>query len=785
MLLHTLLLIYRNFKRFKTTFFINLIGLSTGLACTLLIYLWVNDELSVDKFHTKDARLFQVMENQHNADGIETSDGTPGPLAEALSEEIPEVELAASVSWSETYTLSSGDKNIKATGQYASKDFFSVFSYRLIHGNADQVLTDKSKIVISRKLAMSLFNTTENIIGKVITLQQEMQFLISGVFEDVPLSASNTFDFILSFEELKVAAPWLLNWRNNAPATYVLLKEGTNVSEFNRKIENFLKEKGGEEHITLFATKYSNNYLYGRYQNGALAGGRIEYVTLFSVIAIFILLIACVNFMNLSTAKASTRIKEVGIKKAIGAGRRTLMLQYLGESMLMTILSVMVSILVVDLLLPQFNEITGKNLSLRFDGSLILSIGGICLFTGLIAGSYPALYLSAFSPSRVLKGKLGISAGNLLARKGLVVFQFTVSVVFIVSVWVVYKQISFVQSANPGYNKDNIVYFDMEGKAEENPEVFLSEIKTIPGVVNASSVGHSLVEGGYGSSTSTFEWEGKHEDQIIEFEKVSVNFGLMETLGMEIKEGRTFSPAFATENASIIINEAAADIMGMNDPLGKSVRVYRTEREIIGVVKDFHFQSMHEEVKPLFLMYHPGETWVVMARIQAGREQETIHRLEAFYNKFNPGFTLDYNFLDAAYKAQYVTEERVGILSRYFAGLAILISCLGLFGLAAFTAEKRIKEIGIRKVLGSSVPGIVILLSADFTKIVLFSILLAFPISYFITDQWLGTFAFKISPEWWYFVGAGLMALAIAWLTVGMQAWKAARVNPVRCLRDE
>ncbi|MEB2775061.1 FtsX-like permease family protein [Algoriphagus sp. D3-2-R+10] len=785
MLRHNFLLFYRNCKRFKSTFIINLIGLSSGLACSLLIFLWVNDELSVDKFHEKDSQLYQVMENLKVVGEIHTTESTPGLLAESLLEEMPEVEFASPASWVSEYRVSIDDKNIKAKGQYVGKDFFNIFSYDLIAGNKDQVLADKNAIVISESLATRLFNTTEDLIGKVIEIEKEKQFLITGVFKDVPNHSSTKFDFLLSYEEYKDTSPWVLDWKNNAHATYLILNEGTDINEFNHKIADFVVRKGGEKHVTLFAKSYSDNYLYGKYDNGIQAGGRIEYVKIFSIIALFILLIACINFMNLSTAKASQRIREVGIKKVVGADRRMLILQYMGESMLMSFLSLFIAVLLVQLFLSEFNGITGKQLTIGFDRNLVLSFLGIALFTGFIAGSYPALYLSRFGPATILKGNFISSGSELWVRKGLVIFQFAVSLILIVSILVIYRQIEFVQTQHLGYDKDNIIYFDMEGKVESNPGAFLAEVKNIPGIVNASSIGHSLVDGGYMNSVSTLQWEGKNPEDILETENVWVNYGMIETLGIQIKEGRSYSPDFGSEDNKIIFNEAAIEAMGMKDPIGKVINVRGSDRQIIGVAKDFHFQSLHKKVKPLFFILRPEETYVVMAKIAAGREREAIEKLEEFYHTYNPGYPFEYKFMDEAYQAQYVAEQRVSVLSSYFGGLAILISCLGLFGLAAFTAERRTKEIGIRKVLGASEWKIMGLLSGDFAKMVLVAIAIALPLSYYLTSNWLDGFAYKIDLRWWYFVGAGALTMLIALLTVSFQSVKAALMNPVKSLKSE
>jgi putative ABC transport system permease protein len=518
---YNFLIIYRSFIRSKSTFIINLIGLSTGLACALLIYLWVSDELSVDKFHEKDRHLFQVMEHWIQPDGIVTNESTSGYMAEAFVQEMPEVEYATTVRGPlANVTLTVDDKNIKATGQYVGKDFFNIFSYPIIQGDKSQVWAHRNSMMISEALAMKLFNTSENIMGKPVELQHEQEFFISGVFETVPSSSSAQFDFVLSFEEFAASNEWVLEWNSTPTNAYVVLKSGNDVDTFNEKISDYVKIKtnGGIKHRIPFLKRYSETYLYGKYENGLPAGGRIEYVELFSVIAIFILVIACINFMNLSTAKASRRLKEVGVKKAMGAGRQNLILQYLGESLLMTFASLILALLFVLFLLPQFNEITGKHLTLNFETHMVLTALGITLFTGLIAGSYPAFYLSGFNPVTVLKGRLNTSVGELLTRKGLVVFQFALSIILIVSVVVVYKQIEYAQTKNLGYNKDNIILFDREGKAkgEDQLEPFLSELGNIPGVVNASSIGHDLT--GHNWGIYGFEWEGKDPDDNTEFD---------------------------------------------------------------------------------------------------------------------------------------------------------------------------------------------------------------------------------------------------------------------------
>ena len=787
MIRHNLLITYRNFLRYKSSFFINLIGLSSGLACVLLIFLWVNDELRKDKFLENGDRLYQVMENVDQGGGVITRESTAGPTAEALVADFPEVELAATatMNWGGTSVLSIKDREIRAKGIFSSINFFKVFSFPLLQGNANQVLSDKKAIVISEAVAIRLFGSTHDVVGKMVDIGRDKQYQVSGVMKDLPSHSSARFEYVLSFEGFRDENEWVTNWFNTAPQTYLLLKPGTDVAAFNKKIFELVRTKteGKANHRSPFVRLFQKAYLYNRYENGSLVGGRIDYVRMFSIIAGFILLIACINFMNLSTARASRRLKEVGIKKAVGAKRGILIGQYLSESVLMALLSLAVALLMVVLLLPQFNAITDKNLKLNFDLTFTLSLLGVVLFTGVIAGSYPALYLSRFTPAAILKGRLSNFIGEALARKGLVMFQFTLSIILIVSVWVVYQQITFIETQNLGYNKDNIVIVDREGAVGGKEEAFLTEVEKIPGVIGASSTGHDMT--GHNGGTYGVEWTGKDPNDRTEFERMAVNYDLIELLNIEMKEGRSFSRKFAPEETTIIFNEAAIAFMNMEDPIGKKVRLWDKDVEIIGVAKDFNFDSFHEKVKPLFFYLNIEHSGHIMIKIAGGQEQETMARIEQFYKVFNPGFPLTYRFLDDDYNELYISERRVATLSKYFAGLAILISCLGLFGLAAFTAERRVKEIGIRKILGSSNARIVYLLSGEFTKMVLAAIAVALPVSYFIASKWLEGFVFKIDLEWWLFVGSGLAAILIAWITVGLQTFKAARVNPTECLRSE
>lgn len=786
---YNLLFAYRHFLRNKSSFLINLIGLSTGLACALLIYLWVLDELAIDKFHSNGDHLYQVLENRNLNEQIETSFQTSGPMADFLRTELPEVEYATAVApatWPgfENFTLSVGDKNVRAAGQYVGKDYFHIFSFTLLQGDKGQVLSDKHTIVLSEELARNLFQTTEGIIGKVVEFQHEQPYTVSGIFKGAPANSSIQFDFVLPFESLIDTKPWVNDWGSSGPEVYVVLAEGARIEDVNNKIAALIKTRFPENTTRYpFLQRFSDIYLHGTYANGVQSGGRIEYVRLFSFIAFFILLIACINFMNLSTAKASHGLKEIGVKKVIGANRKSLISQYITESMLMVVFSFLLAVFIVLFFLPEFNQITNKALSLDLNVKLISSALTIALCTGIVAGSYPAFYLSRFKPINVLKGNAHTSLGGAWVRKGLVVFQFALSIILIVSVAVIYKQIEFIQYQHLGYDRDNVIWFNLEGKLAENPQTFLTASKRVNGVVNAAATAHRMV--GHNWSSSGIEWEGSPPDHQTQFQIVGVGHDFIETMGVEIIKGRSFSQEFGAEGEKVIFNEAAIEAMGLQDPVGKTIHSFMGEKEIIGIAKDFHFESFHQEVKPLFFTFFQHGLNKIMVKIEAGKEEKVLAGLAEVYEHTNPGFDFDYHFLDEAYQAQYVAEQRISMLSRYFAGLAILISCLGLFGLAAFTAQKRLKEISIRKILGSSIWSIVALLSTDFTKMVLVAIFIALPVSYLIAYHWLEGFAYKIKIEWWYFAGSALAALLIAWLTISFQTLKVARINPVECLGEE
>ena len=781
---------WRNLLKDRQFTLLNILGLSAGLACALLIFLWVNDERSYDKFFANDNQVYQVMEHRKSDGDIKVSDESSGLVSEVLKAQMPQVQYAASLApteWFQKSTLSVGDKNIKAQGQYAGKDYFNIFSFKLLEGDKSKVLADNSSIVISDELAKRLFGTTENIIGKAIDFQHDTTFFVSGIFEKVPSHSSQQFDFVLSFDYYFSVQSWVKTWGNTGPHNFVLLKKGTDIHAFNKKIAGLIAANANDTTRSLFAARFSDNYLLNSFDHGSQVGSKIIYVRLFSLIAIFILAIACINFMNLSTAKAARRMKEVGIKKVVGAGRSQLVFQFLSESIMLTLMAMAFAVLIVWLLLPPFNQLTGKQISLTPDPKTIGSFLAIALIAGLLAGSYPALYLSRFNPLSVLKGTLKTSFAEALSRKGLVVFQFTMSAILIVAVIIVYRQVQFIQSTNPGYNKDNIVRFDSEGSIQGKEDEFIGEMKRIPGVVNASFTFNNMIGRNFG--VWGISWEGKDPNADIYFEGFGAGYDFIETMDMHMKEGRSFSRNYGDDYSKILLNEAAIRAMHLKNPVGKFITVFGDKRQIIGVVKDFHFESLHEPVKPAYftLQQNPGKNpWFkIMTRIKANHQQQTIASIQHLYESFNPGFPFTFNFLSEAYQKQYDTETRIATLSKYFAALAIIISCLGLFGLAAFTAQKRRKEIGVRKVIGASVTDITSMLSKDFLRLVLIALCIAFPASWWLMNNWLQGFAYRVHISAGTFLLAGISIIVITLLTIGYQSIRAAIANPVKSLRTE
>ncbi len=796
MLRYNMLISLRNFKKDRTTFLINVIGLSTGLACAFLIFMWVQDELRMDRFHEHDDRLYQVMQTLDLTEGVRVVDWTPSLLAKTLKEDLPEISHSVATKAGQNRydgILRYEDQYVKATPQYAGQEYFQIFSFPLLYGDEREVLKDKYATIISEKLALKLFSSSENAIGKTIEWNNKKGvdyggvFTITGVFKDLPPNTSEHFDLIFPYDFFFSTQSNIGDWNNDPMATYVLVEEGVDINSLNDKITNVVASKRDYTN-GFFLKKYSSKYLYANYDyaEGNSSGGRIIYVRLFSIIALMILLIACFNFMNLSTARSSTRMKEIGVKKTMGATRKNLILQFVSESLLISFIALLFAILWLTVFLPKFNQITGKELQFSLHLNLILSFLAIALITGLLSSSYPAIYLSAFKPVSVLKDKIKSSHGELWLRRGLVVFQFTTSIVLIISVIVIYQQMNYIQSKNLGFDRDNIMLLKNDGNLPEHLETFLSEAKQLPGVLYTSNSNTQLI--GNENWTSGISWDGKPEDQDFVVNVITTKYDFIETFGIQLKSGRSFSRDFGTENQKLIINEAAATGMGINDPVGKIINFWGQDVEIIGLMENFQYQSLYNPVDPMVIRLFDGEInsgdciWI---KIQSGQEREAIEHIAGLYDKINPGFPFEYSFVDESFQSLYESEQRVAVLSRYFAVLAILISCLGLFGLALFLVEKRAKEISVRKVLGAKAIQIVGLLSRSYAKTIFISFSIALPISLWLASNWLGSFEYSIKLKWWYFGAALLTVVLLTWMSVGWQTLRAALADPIEDLRDE
>lgn len=799
MLQHHILIALRVFKRSKTTFLINTLGLSTGLASVLLIYLWVLDELRIDDFHEHGDRIYQVMQNIPQADGVKTGYGTAGLLARSFLEEFPEVEYASNVvdpAWFESPygLLNTGQKRIRAVAQYVEPDYLDIFSWRVIFGNKENALAEKNSVMLSNELAVKLFKDAGEALGNTIEWAQEDyegSFKVTGIFEAPPKNSTTQFDMLFSYDFiLDQEKESFGNWGNSGVEAYIVLKEGTDVPAFNDKIKFFQKtkydliEKGqwSQSIPTQFIHPYQDKYLYNTFENGKLAGGRIRYVRLLIVLSIFIFGIACINFINLSTARASKRLKEIGVKKAMGSQRRTLVSQFMVESLLMAAIGTLLAVFMTGLALPYFNHITGKELQIPLSIDFLLAILSIIVLTGGLSGLYPAFFLARLKTALIVSGRNSIfGAKENVGRKFLVVTQFAISIVLIISVMVINQQIQLIQTKNLGFNRDNVLLFKTEGMGD-HIKPFVDKVKTFSGVVNATTFGHDLL--GDVGGTGAVVWPGRAPDEKVHFANLEVDFEWFELLSIKMADGRYYSDEFGHEVDKIIFNEAAIAAMGLEDPVGKTIKLWGRSREIIGVAQDFHFESLYEEVRPCMIQQWEGLSNILI-KIQAGKEKEMIEQIEPLYKEFTGGLPFEFRFMDDDYDRLYVAESRVASLSKYFAFIAILISCLGLFGLATFSVEKRTKEIGIRKVLGASATQIWHIISKDFVVLILLSCVIAIPIAYYFLNEWLEAFAYRIRISWWVTLTGAVGALSIGLLTVSTKSIYAALRNPVESLRYE
>jgi putative ABC transport system permease protein len=784
MLTNHIKMAFRHSLKYKGYTTINLLGLVIGLTSSVLILLWVNDEVEKDQFHTKADRTYR---NMYQTSGeIITTGGIPGPLLEVLRNDYPEVDEVTFLSWEHELLFRLGDDTGYEKGRYVSPEFFSIFSFPLVAGNPQTALDDPHSVVISERLAEKYFGKSwkTEALSKSLKIDERQEFTVTGVFQNTGKNSSMQFDFALPAEEYISRNSWVLSWFNGGFNIFFTLKENADVTAVRARIEQEINKNtnnAADERLVIF--KAADSYLHSNFKNGVHSGGRIQYVRILTVIAAFLVIISCINFMNLSTARASRRVKEIGVRKVLGAHKSTLGSQFLVESFMLTVVAVLLSLGLVLLITPFFNNLTGKQLALDFaDIKLWIGTSVLILVTGLLSGSYPALLLPSFKVTSSLKGTIKQSIFGVYFRNGLVVFQFALSILLIVGSMVVAQQMNYVLNANLGLDKENVVYLSMEGDLASKREVYKTQLLQVPEIKDVSfSSGNPL---SYGRSTSSAEWDGKNPSEQVEINVLLVDLDFFKSMGMELKEGRAFSKEFASDTANYVINEVAAAIMGFQDPVGENLAVWGIKGKVIGVVKNFHMRSLYEPIAPLIVRYDPSATYMALIRLQ-NDIPKGLKSIEGISKEVNPAYPFEFEFMDAAYTASYRTEMTLSTLVNIFAVVSIFISCLGLFGLSSFSADQRSKEIGIRKVHGASVAGLVMLLSKDYTRLMILAFALAAPLAWYYMQQWLESFTFRIElSATWLFL-AGLVAFAVGALTVSIKSFQAASVNPTRTLKDE
>jgi ABC-type antimicrobial peptide transport system permease subunit len=791
----------RNLWRNKAFSVINILGLSLGMAASLVIFLWVHDEYSVDSFHKNSANIYAVYEREFDNGKVNGALFTQGLLASELKKVTPEIEFASGFDNLSNHsgTFSVGEKIITLDGASADTDFFKIFDYTLLEGNPKSLLQNPDEIVISRRMAESFFGSASAAMNKSIRYNDNLNFRVSGVFENIPARSSDQFDYVLNWPFHLKDVDWLDRWIYRTPRTYLTLRAGTDPAKVEAKIKNFLssyieQNKSGGYRLELGLQRFDQMYLYSNFKNGIPSGGRIEYVRLFSVIAVFVLLIACINFMNLSTARSVKRAKEVGVRKTIGALRSSLIFQFIGEAIFFAFLAVVISILLVILILPEFNIVTGKQIVLPvFQLSFWIALLLLVLMMGFVAGSYPALFLSSFNPVKVLKGTLKISFGAVFFRKGLVVFQFALSILLIIGTMVISKQINFIQTRNLGFDRENLIYVPFQGDmAVHKYSVFKQELSGMPGIKAISRADQQPTT--IHAHVYNSEWEGKDTNQKTVVIHTTVGYGYLKLMNLQLIEGQDFPEGFGDKDSledhpdkpGFIINESLLRLTGYKDPIGKPFGLFGVRGRIIGVVKDFHFNSLHDPIRPLVILLVDNLSWgYAIIRTNPGQTQQAIASIEKVYKELEPRFPFTYSFADVEYQHLYESEQIVGKLSSAFALLAIFISCLGVLGLVMFAAEQRAKEIGVRKVLGASEFRIFRMLASDFLRLVGLAFVIASPIAWLIMNNWLREYAYRTTISFWLFVGAGFITVMIALIVVSAEAVKAALVKPVKSLRSE
>ncbi|MDN3581527.1 ABC transporter permease [Mucilaginibacter flavus] len=777
---------WRNIVKSKGHTFINVAGLSIGMAVAMLIGLWIWDELSFNKYHQNYDRVGELMTTQTSNGEVVTFPTTVVPLSEELRSKYGNDFKLTALTWAGTHIMAVGDKKISQNGTWAEAGLPQILSLKMIKGNYAG-FNDPSNFLLSQSVATALFGDADPI-NKVVCIDNKTDMKVAGVYEDLP---KNT-----SFYNTQFMLPWANKanwwniqttaWGNHGCNLYVLMNEHANFDKVSAKIRNITKPHFKMNDEVMAVHPMSKWHLYSEFVNGKSVGGAIKFVWLFGLIGMFVLLLACINFMNLSTAKSEKRAKEVGIRKAIGSVRGQLIKQFLSESLLVVFLALGLTFILVILALPYFNQIADKDVHIPYTNAFFwVGTLSFSIFTGLLSGSYPAFYLSAFNPVKVLKGTFKVGKLASLPRKILVVVQFTVSIVLIIGTIIVLRQINYAKNRPVGYSRAGLITIEMN-----TPDIYghyetlrndLLQTGAVSDMAEANSPTTQIW-----SNNGGFDWEGKTPGPDPTFGTIGVTYDFGNTVGWKVVEGRDFSRKYATDTSAIILNQSAVKLSGIKNPVGKLMRWGGKSYVIAGVVKDMIMESPYNKtVATIFLM---NPYWVnnITIRIKPNMPvHDALAKIEGVFKRYNPGSPFDFKFNDDEYARKFATEERVGNLASVFAGLAIFISCLGLFGLASFVAEQRVKEIGVRKVLGASIVNLWRLLSAEFVLLVTISLLIAVPVAYYFMNGWLQQYQYKEGITWWIFAFAGIGAIAITLATVSFQAIKAALANPVKSLRSE
>ena len=777
----------RNFSKNKFYTFINIFGLSIGTTCSILILLWVNDEMTYDRFIPKSDRLYQLWVNAEYDNRINSWRSVPLPTYEALKTSDSNIKNTAVADWGGDHLLTVGEKKLFMRGFYVSEEFLEMFEFPLRYGDPSKVLADPSSILITESTAEAFFGD-EDPINKIIRVDDKGDLKVVGLLEDVPDNSSFEFDYLLPWKFRRQINPWVEenedNWGNYSFQVFIELNDPGRFDDVTESIKLLLQEHGEEDFMPeLFLYPMERWRLYSNFENGVEKGGMSDFVELFTLIAIFIIIIACINFMNLSTARSEKRAKEVGIRKSVGSNKFHLVLQFISESILISFVACVLALLTAQLLLPFYNNLVEKELVIDYQSwRFWLASFGMVFLIGLVSGSYPAFYLSSFQPIKVLKGSVQSGRKAGWPRKILVTLQFAISIFLIIATALIYEQIQLVKNRQIGYSQQNLIMVELNDELDKNYQALKTELLQ-SNLVESTTISNSPVT--QINSNNFLGWPGKPEEQRVIFTTITCHYDYAKTMGVNIIEGRDFSEDYVSDSSAIIVNKAALDLMQLEDPIGTELELWGGKRTLIGVIDNILMGSPYQEVKPLFMIMDDWGGYITL-RIRPTHDlQGSLKEIGKIYNKYNAAYPFDYKFVDVEFQEKFATIEMTNTLAGIFASLAIFITGLGLFGLAAFTAEQRTKEIGIRKVMGATVFGIISLISRDFSKLVIFAFVLTAPLAWWLLHLYLDRYPVRIDIQFWIFPVTGIIVLLYALTIVTSQALKAAHANPANSLRDE